>query len=254
MQKIIFFTRFVQKNLSKFRMRNIKKRKHTNDFYNILFIDPCVYELKERSEYSKIDELHKKANNLKQNEFISIDYPNDMNVDKSELFIEKTIENNYRYRNNSQYISTIQSKFMKFSSFTAEANHLARFTNFQKKKIIGVGNLCRIYNIGKGKSNSSKQKLDYLNSVFDFLNKYIQDNGIKWIHLYGIGIELIRIFANLNCQTISIDNTKWTRSQDSARKRKNGVCCRKNTEHFYFWDYMYKIAEISRKSGKKLFF
>lgn len=138
---ITFFTD-ITTNASNYCLLNIKQLKNPKllnkkEFY----IDPSVYELKNNTEYSCINLLHKIAN---QNQYyISIDYPCDMNIQYSELFIEKSIQNNLKYKNNSKYICTIQFKFNDFSDFLKQFNYLEENIDFSNK-IIGIGNLCRI--------------------------------------------------------------------------------------------------------------
>lgn len=77
----------------------------------LFFIDPGVYELVKTNEYSHITELHELVPNLKENEYISIDYPCDMNPKYTKEFIEKSYQNNVRYASNLHYICTIQMHF-----------------------------------------------------------------------------------------------------------------------------------------------
>ena len=112
----------------------------------IIYIDPSVHELKNSAEYSKISLLHELANGkLRENEWISIDYPCDMNEAYTDLFIEKSIKNNIKYRDNTHYICTIQFRFMDIKDFVRQFEYLEEQIDFTKK-IIGIGNLCRIMN------------------------------------------------------------------------------------------------------------
>jgi hypothetical protein len=76
----IFFMTDISTDASHYCLLNIKKyddkRKDTKQ---IIFVDPGVMELKKMDEYKYVEKLHWLANNnLKSNEYISIDYPCDM--------------------------------------------------------------------------------------------------------------------------------------------------------------------------------
>lgn len=204
----------------------------------IIFIDPGVYELKESTEYSKIDLLHELASGkLRDNEWVSIDYPPDMNESFSDLFIEKSIKNNIKYRDNPKYICTIQFKFQDFNDFTKQFEYLEEQIDFTKK-IIGIGNLCRIM----------KPDL-FTDKVFSYLL-----NKPKYqYHFYGLSLSNIKTYLYYfvsRGQIVSVDSTKWTKACNSSLKRKYGLNCKKNTRDLYFLEYMNEI----RKSGINVIF
>lgn len=223
MNQIIFFTD-ITTNCSNFCLLNIKqysKKKHLNKF--LYLIDPSVYELKNNIEYSQIDLLHSIAKENK--ELISIDYPCDMNLEYSDLFIEKSIQNNLKYAKNNCYIATIQFKFLDFIDFKKQFEYLEENIDFTQK-IIGIGNLCRILS-----SN------EFTDKVFKYLNskKY-------FYHFYGLGFRLIKKYIHL-FDFCSIDSTKWTKAITNDFKLQNGVCCRKFNRNKYFLKY---ISELSK--------
>jgi hypothetical protein len=89
---MLFFTDF-QTTESQFCLLNIKHyaKRHTKP-KTTYFIDPGVYELKKAREYKHIDLLHSIARSeMPKNEYISIDYPCDMNLTYTDEFIQKSI-------------------------------------------------------------------------------------------------------------------------------------------------------------------
>ena len=213
----------------------------------IYFIDTNVLELKANVEYSKIELLHKIASekNLVNNQYISIDYPPDMNLQYSDIFIKKSIINNLKYKNNSHYICTIQYNFMDIQDFEYQFNYLKDKINFNNK-IIGFGNLCRILRI-KGKTHI--QELEYIQNIALFLSKAIKK--LHWIHLYGLSFQVseylipILMKANNKC-IISIDSTKWTKAIDSYLKWKYGFQCNSTNRNLYFLYYIHKLMEKAK--------
>lgn len=227
--KLVFFTD-AQTECSKYCLTNIK-------YYNrqklskkkIIFIDPAVYQLKKSNEYLKIKELHKKVKNLYTNEFISIDYPSDMNSELENLFILKTNYNNFKYASNNQYICTIQSKFKNIASFKENFELLKPLF---RNKIVGIGNLCRII---------------YPKGYSEKLVKYLIKNKsyLKYLHLYGVSLRFIRkhikVLTDNFC--VSVDSTKWTRACNTSLKKKYGLNCNSNTRNIFFKEYMKTIEE-----------
>lgn len=229
---MIFFTD-IQTHCSRFCLLNIKKYESEQKQSKLVcFIDPSVYELKENMEYSNIEKLHWLANgNLKENEFISIDYPCDMNLEYSELFVEKSIKNNLKYADNEQYICTIQSKFQDFKDFVYQFEYLEDQIDFSRK-IIGIGNLCRILHPNQ-----------FSDEVFKYLNSkpYI-------FHFYGLGMRLIKkyswFFTGLRFS--SIDSTKWTKSRNKEVITKYGqIICTSSNRDDYFLTYMREIRKMN---------
>jgi hypothetical protein len=221
---MIFFTD-ITTDASRYCMLNVKRLTNTNRYKKeLIFVDPGVYELKDRTEYSKVDLCHEIAKN--QSQFISIDYPCDMNLPASAEFIEKSIRNNLRYKENPYYICTVQSKFRNYADFCKQFLYLHEEIDFTQK-IVGIGNLCRIM--------TPNTFTDYL---FAFLRKY------KWYHYHFYGLSLALIEKYLPAfPHVSVDSTKWTRAADEGFKRKNGVMCRKHNRDLYFLYYMDRIQQ-----------
>lgn len=180
----------------------------------VIMIDPAVMELRKKREYSQIEKLHRKAENLESNEYISIDYPCDMNPLYSRYFIDKSIENNRLYEDNPRYICTIQSNFLDFDSFKKEFLTIKDIWENNDEKIIGIGNMCRIMNPNRFTSN-----------VFGYLYKHIQKN--KRIHIYGPAMKVICHYLPrlLKKFRISMDSTKWTRAINDVVKDRYGYNC-----------------------------
>ena len=235
---MIFFTD-INTNVSNYCMLNIKrynsKKKETK---KVIFVDPSVYELKNNTEYSKIDLLHNlSAGNLKKNEYISIDYPCDMNLKNAELFINKSIANNLKYADNPKYICTLQYKFQDFKDFKFRFDELSHiFLN--KNKILGLGNLCRIM-----------YPNTYTNDIFSYILRFRKQ--IKSIHIYGLALRLIRKYIPIlegNNIKVSVDSTKWTRACTKVLKLKYGLNCKNSNRNEFFLEYM----KLIKKSGIKV--
>lgn len=198
----------------------------------LVFIDPSVYELQNAIEYSKIDFLHELTGKLLPNEFISIDYPCDMNIPNSDLFIEKSIHNNLIYKDNLQYIATIQSKFQNMLDFKRQYYYLREHIDFDSK-IIGIGNLCRIIH-----PNS------YTDKVFKFLLEKCKPN--YKLHFYGLSLRLIKKYIpSLEEKGInmSFDSTKWSKRIHSKPPLDKMVCCRKDNRDIYFLEYVKELQK-----------
>lgn len=230
---LIFFTD-IQTQCSRFCLLNIKKYDSEQKLEKtVCFIDPSVYELVQNTEYSNIEKLHWLASgNLRENEYISIDYPCDMNETYSDLFIEKSIKNNLKYRDNEQYICTIQSKFQDFRDFVRQFEYLEEQINFNKK-IVGIGNLCRILHPNR-----------FSDEVFDYLNK-----KLYIFHFYGLGMRLIKKYSWFfaGSRFSSIDSTKWTKSRNRELLKKYGqIICTSSNRDDYFLTYMKEIERNIR--------
>ncbi len=235
----LYFFTDINTNISKYCLLNIKQYySKKKDNKEICYIDPSVHELLKSDEYSKIDILYKLLddNLLLPNEFISIDYPCDMNANYTDLFIKKSYDNNIKYKDNSKYICTIQFKFKDFEDFIYQTERLRYVWDGNITKIIGMGNLCRIF------------------YADEFMNKvllYIRDNMQgKSVHFYGIGLRVIKskIFREiLNGNIIvSVDSTKWTRAvNQNLKDRVKAYNCNKQTRDLFFVEYMNNI----KKSG-----
>lgn len=211
----------------------------------MFFIDPSVYELKDSNEYSNIELLKTLSNagNLKENEYISIDYPNDMNPLYSDLFIQKTMLYNRLYASNPNYIATLQFKFKDIEDFKLRFEELSQFVDM-KSKIIGIGNLCRIMS-----------NCDFIEKVFDFLYNQILEKSINWIHFYGLSKRVIEVcinkFKDIKNIVISTDSTKWTKRVHKNPPLDKSVCCRKGNRNVYFLEY---IKAIEKKTNHKILY
>lgn len=203
----------------------------------MVFIDPAVYELKNSNEYSNITYMYSLINEgkLRENEYLSIDYPNDMNLQYQDEFIQKSIENNLKYLENEKYICAIQYKFQDYEDFLKQFNFLY-FKVDSDHKIIGLGNLCRIMNPNQ-----------YTDRVFNYISEY---SG-KWLHIYGLSLKCIcKYLPNLtNWDNVSVDSTKWTKRINKNGILANAICCRKETRDEYFLEY---IRVIQERTGLKI--
>lgn len=210
-------------------------------------IDPSVRELKNNREYSNIDKLVNLVPKIKGNVEISIDYPSDMNPKFENEFIEKTYEFNKRFRDNPHYTKTLQYGMLDFESFCFELNRLDDLGIDWSQNTLGIGNLCRLFRYSRKNPNlKSYKKYTFVQQITCKISKFVQQNNVKSIHLYGIGIDVIKDLVcgldDSNGLAIGIDTTKWTRSIDSALKRKYGLNSTTSNLQFYFWDYMYRIV------------
>lgn len=244
---MLFFTNILAEN-SKFCLLNIKnysdERKARKKF---VFVDPGVNELKKGPDYPQISLLHDliKNDKLEWNEWLSIDYPCDMNLLFQEEFIEKSIKNNQLYREKEKYICTIQSKFQDFIDFKIQFEYLKPIF-YYKEKIVGIGNLCRI-----------KEPNAFTDKVFSFLRRNQQ--GITWLHFYGLSKKCIEKYLSYTTQKrlfepyspwpwyciISVDSTKWTRAVDIKLKKQNHgrVCCNNQNRGLFLDYYCEKLEE-----------
>lgn len=248
MTNYYFFTD-LSTNISNYCMCNIKHYPKLSRYdKKMVFIDPSVYELKENEEYSCIEQLHSLLlkNELKTNEYISIDYPCDMipiienREDKQYLmkcnqFIEKSIKNNLKYIENEKYICAIQCKFQDYEDFIEQFNFLYHKID-SDRKIVGLGNLGRIMNPNQ-----------YTDRVFNYISEY---SG-KWLHLYGLSLKCIcKYLPKLtNWDNVSVDSTKWTHRVNKNGVLAKSICCRKETRDDYFLEY---VRVIQERTGLKI--
>jgi hypothetical protein len=154
-----------------------------------------------------------------------------MNTDYTKEFILKSIQNNERYANNKQYICTIQSKFYNSKDFKYQFEYLEPIF-IKKKKIVGIGNLCRIMNP---------------NIFTDRIFNYLQEKASEcyWIHFYGLSLKLIKHYLpQLDKITqISVDSTKWTKACNSTIKSKFGLNCNTKNRPLFFFEYIKTIEK-----------
>jgi hypothetical protein len=222
-----FFTTIEQK-LSNFCLLKVKfYYKFTKKDKKIIYIDPGVNELRTSAEYSKVDFMHKllRENRLQDNEFISIDYPSDMNIQYTDIFKEKSIKNNLLYKDNPKYICTIQYEKNNYTDFVKQFEYLEEQIDFSKK-IVGIGNLCQTM---------------YISDFTDKLFNYLLEKPYKF-HFYGLALRLIKKYMN-NFSTGSVDSCKWLNRSTAELKRKYIYYSTKNSEEF-FLSYMNLIKKV----------
>lgn len=230
---LLFFTD-INTNASNYCLLNIKSYHNKKKFKKkVCYVDPSVYELVESDEYSKVDFMHVllERDLLRENEYISIDYPCDMNEELTDLFIQKSFDNNWKYRYNLKYICAIQSKFRDYKDFVKQTERLQGVWR-GRNKIIGIGNLCRIMRP---------------NSFSNNILRYIRNNLIKYrIHFYGLSLKVIKSshFRSLlnHGACVSVDSTKWTRAC-TKKLRKKGLNCSADNRDEYFLEYMKQIQK-----------
>jgi hypothetical protein len=214
-------------------------------------IDPNISSLKTNLEYPNITQLHALAQSkLPSNQYITIDYPSDMNPQYADLFLDKTNQNNRKYANNPQYICAVQfpirkyveiqgSLFSKpdladFKAFEQSYNELAPiFEN--KQKIVGIGNCCRI----RGKN-------EFTNKLMSFLRTRILEGKLWWVHFYGLNLTMIKRYIpslSINNVILSCDSTKWTRPHNKALKNEWRGSCFEECRSQFFESYMVSIQK-----------
>jgi hypothetical protein len=203
----------LQTSASNYCLLKIREYNKSRINKRLFFIDPGVYQLKTQNEYSQIQFIHELANGkLQSNEYLSADYPCDMlnmrdisSEEKRSLakeFVEKSIANNWKYQSNPQYICAIQYDWMAQMDFEFRIKELESIYAY-KKKVVALGNICRIMNPCK-----------YLDFVFDYLLR--NKEKFYWIHVYGMSKAAIkRYMFKLQFYApkiiLSADSTKWTR-------------------------------------------
>jgi len=201
----------------------------------VVYVDPGVYYLNTgATEYKDIDLLHELAGGAtRDNEWVSIDYPCDMNLNLQDYFVRKSVENNFKYARNDKYICTIQYRFADKADFVRRFTELEHVWQENPRKIIGLGNLCRIM-----------RPTSYLNTVFRIVHERVPP-GTR-IHVYGAALSVIREYFPRLCKRydVSVDSTKWTRAVDDAFKLANGVAARSHNRDKYLHRYMDQIRSI----------
>jgi len=181
-------------------------------------------------------------NILQSNEYMSIDYPSDMNPQFEELFIEKSYQNNIEFKDNLHYICTLQSKFLNYHSFMREYIRLMNIIRIEGK-IVGIGNLCRINRFSKNPKSKSYHIYEYLKTIMKFLLRNLPKG--KWVHFYGIGAKIIEEFIPQFLEKgfkVSVDSTKFTKARKNWFKKLHGVCSRAHNRNLYFEHYMNELA------------
>jgi len=228
----MFFTD-INTDASKYCLLNINRYDFAAKYAKeIIFVDPGVYELTKNDEYSCVKRLHFLANdNLMDNEYISIDYPPDMNVEFSDVFVERSIRNNYKYIDNPQYICVIQSNFMDYFDLMARTKEIKEIWS-RDDKIVGIGNFCRIIYPNR-----------YTEHAMGYL-AHVLPKG-KWIHFYGLSMPLMRRYIPRFERKfkVSVDSTKWTRALTKEIKDQCGISCKLEDRDFFFKTYMERIKK-----------
>jgi len=208
---VIFMTD-ISTDCSNYCLLNIKKYDDPRKAKKkLIFVDPDVMSLRTHREYPLIDKLLWLANgHLQPNEYLGLDMPSDMNHQYEDEFIRKSIERNWQFKDNLQYICGIQYKFLDINNFKIQMKALEPIYD-HKQKIVGLGNLCRLL-LGRRK----KTNPEYV--YFQQIINYIIENKEKfyWIHIYGMSKFAICSFIPLLQKhapkiIISVDNTKWTK-------------------------------------------
>jgi len=231
---MIFFTDISTK-ASSYCMLNINRyNSKLKKNKKLVFVDPGVWELtKGVTEYEFVEKLHRLAQgNLEDNEYISIDYPCDMNEKYTDFFIEKSITNNLVYQRNPKYICTIQSKFRDFKDFKKRFDDLGPIF-LDQDKILGIGNMCRIM-----------QPNTFTDNVFRYILRF--RNSIRWVHFYGLAHKLIMKYIPMlegwGMKT-SVDHTKWTRACHNKLKRQYGLNCSSSNRDEFFLENIKKMKK-----------
>ena len=200
-----------------------------------VFIDPCVYELTKSDKFSWENNINinEFLNLLPAEHFFSFDYPCDMNLKYTNLFLRKSWLNAEKYHGHSQYITTVQSPFGDYWSFVAWFD---KYNALEiKSGILGLGNMCRFRTLN-----------DYLKHSLDYAFSHCNHPRI---HIYGLCLKAIpyayRLSKRYNIES-SIDSTKWTRACNKRLKEKyeGRICCRKDNRQEFFDEYKKKIEGV----------
>ena len=197
-----------------------------------VFIDPGVYDLIKSPKFGwegsiNIDEL---LDSLPDNHYFSWDYPCDMNINYSDLFMEKTWNNALKYNLHNQYITTAQYKFSDYNDFKKWFDLYNRLPI--KSGILGLGNMCRFRGLQ-----------GYLMSALDYA--FISCNHPR-IHIYGLCLRAIPYVYGLSKLfniDVSIDSTKWTRVCNKYLRNKYKISCRKENRQEFFDEYLKEIKK-----------
>jgi hypothetical protein len=218
--------------------------------------------LKKHAEFPAIDQiLWLTDGHLQPNEYIGTDMPSDMNPTMEESFIARSIERNIRFQDNPKHICGIQYKWLDFADFQYRMHELEP-VYINKKKIVGLGNLCRLL-INRKTMTHNSDEYKYFRKIIDYL--ILNKKKFYWVHIYGMSLYAIKQFVPLleiyapNIH-ISVDSTKWTRPATNRLKLKymkakdqsqlfptphkqSGLCCTKITRDEFFLE---NIKEIQK--------
>ena len=150
----------------------------------------------------------------------------------SDKFINDTNNMNWKYCDNPHYITGLQFYQLDFNSFIDNWNkNLAFF--WKKKKILGIGNLCRIF-----------YPTEFTDKIFAHLEKNY--DGIHWVHFYGLSLRLIKHYIPKLLKTgmkISVDSTKWTKACTNELKMKYGLNCKQSNRDEFFLEYFKSLSK-----------
>lgn len=168
-----------------------------------VFIDPGVWELTKRDEYSWRNlkrfpnQITDFLNSLPDNHYFSLDYPCDMNPKLQDYFLNRSWRNAEKYCSYPQYIVTVQSKFRNYFNFM---ECFDRYNALDiKSGILALGNMCRF--------RSLNQYLKHALSYAFYKCRHPR------IHIYGLCLKAIpyavKLAEKYNIK-LSIDSMKWT--------------------------------------------
>ena len=164
--------------------------------YKFILIDPGVYDLQQNPCYSWEESINipQFLDSLPENHYFSWDYPGDMNPQYSELFLQKSWDNAYRFSDHPNYITTVQFRFNNYLSFIEWFNKYNELP--MTSGIMGIGNMCQ----QKGLNQFVRHAIPYI----------IKNSKANWIHIYGLNILGIKYLSKFKTKKIiSVDNRKW---------------------------------------------
>ena len=203
-----------------------------------VFIDPGVYDLTKSDKFKWEGKINVRdfLNSLPDNHYFSLDYPCDMNLEYTNLFLDKSWMNALRYNTYLNYIVTVQYKFNNYYNFVEWFDKYNRLHIFSG--IMGLGNMCRFRTLN-----------DFLKHSLDYTFSHCYHPRI---HIYGLCLKAIPYAYKLSKRyniELSIDSTKWTRAFTNRLKEKYGgrIGCRKNNRQEFFDEY----KKVMRKEVKR---
>ncbi len=200
-----------------------------------VFIDPGVYDLTKSDKFKWEGKINVKdfLNSLPENHYFSFDYPCDMNLKYTDLFLEKSWINALKYNAYLQYIVTVQYEFSNYWNFVEWFDRYNRLHIFSG--IMGLGNLCRFRALN-----------DYLKHALDYAFSNCRHPRI---HIYGLCLKAIpyayKLAKRYNIE-LSIDSTKWTRAcvKELKDKYDGRVCCTTSNRQEFFDEYKKKLRKV----------
>jgi len=204
----------------------LKMTNEAKSKYKEIMIDPGVYELGVSSRFSWEGKINIKQflDSLKINEYLSFDYPSDMNPKFTDIFLERSWDNAIRYCNHPQYIVTVQYPYNHYWWFTYWFDKYAKLPH--GSGVLGIGNLCK----QRGCNPFVKHALDYA-----LINL---PKDVERIHVYGpnkIMIKYIQKLEDLKKVRFSIDSRKWEFYKNSIERP------------YWFKEYINNLKKIGIK-------